>query len=174
MTKLVLAVVAAIAWGCTGTQSPQPTALPTYAVEIAGIVASIDTEGPGTRYALTDGRVVYSEGARKPGSSDPAVGDVIVSGTEPALWLHGLRALDPKPVPEPSACYVIVGETRTTSTHVLVSVHDALLGDGLIAFRKAPEWKDVDAFKVEGTNLLLGVFNCVNERGEITEHRFGQ
>jgi hypothetical protein len=170
-----MALAALVASGCSVFSSTQPSPAPVYVLEIAGLVASIDTVGPGTRYELGDGRVVSTEGGvRMPGSSDPDIGDLLLSGTEPARWLHGLRALDPKPVPEPSACYVIVGETRTMSTHVLVSVHDALLGDGFIAFKKAPEWVDDAVVTVDGSNVLMGVFNCVNERGEMTEHRFGQ
>jgi len=51
---------------------------------------------------------------------------------------------------------------------------DAMLGDGVIAFPKAPAWQDVDDFEVKGSDRLLGVFNCVNDHGEVIEHRFGQ
>jgi len=83
-------VLLLVAMACSGEPSKQKVV---YVADTAGIVVRIDIAGPGTRYELVDGRVVSSAGARKPGSSSPAVGDLVVSGTQPALWLHGLRAL---------------------------------------------------------------------------------
>lgn len=173
-------IVLLFAGGCSPFQpssqstgpSPSP---PTYVLGTAGIVAVADTDGPTQNYTLIDGRtIVIPDTVRLPGASDPEVGDLLLSGTQPVPWLHGLRAGVPQPLPEPADCYAIIGDTWTTPTHVLVSVNSAALGDGVIAFPKAAAWADVDYMQVVGTDQLIGVFNCINEHGEATEHRIGQ
>jgi hypothetical protein len=153
------------------SEPTKPTVV--YLPEIVGIVVELDTAGPGTRYELRDGRVVTSTGLRKPGSGNPDVGDLLVSGSQPAAWLHGLSALNPVPAPEPADCYWIVGTTWTSGMNIFVAVHDAALGDALISFAKAPDFRNFAA-QDDDSDRLLGVFNCVNELGQVTEHRFGQ
>lgn len=172
MIRLAIGGVLLLATNACSGEPTKPSVV--YLLDVAGIVVEVDTVGPGTRYHLADGRIVSTKGGmRQPGSSDPAVGDLLLSGTRPAAWLHGLRALNPRPVREAADCYVIVGVTWTSPTQVFVAVHDALLGDALIAFPKRPEFRNV-ASQDDDSDRLLGVFNCVNERGEVTEHRFGQ
>lgn len=160
--------------GCSllvpGVPSPAPTL---FFPDTAGIVASYDTAGPGGRYELTDGRTIrIPEGVRIVRSSDPEVGDLLLSGTQPVPWLTGARALDPKPIPEPADCYSFVGETRANATHVFKTVSDTAPEEVVIVFRKAPGWSDRGYFP--DSDLLLGVYTCVNHNGEATEHRMGQ
>jgi hypothetical protein len=160
--------------GCSFIASAEPTLAPIlYHPDTAGIVAGHDTDGPGSRYELTDGRAItIPEGVRIVSSSDPDVGDLLLSGTQPVPWLTGARALDPKPVPEPADCYPFIGDTRADGTHVYKTVTDPAEEELVIVFRKAAGWQDLGYFP--DSDVLFGVFTCVNHRGEATEHRMGQ
>ena len=42
----------------------------------------------------------------------------------------------------------------------------------VIVFRKAPGWRDLGYFP--DSDLLLGVYTCVNHLGQASEHLMGQ
>lgn len=173
-TGLVALIILAVG-GCSLFPSPAPSLASLYVPDTAGIVASVETGESSLVYTLTNGQTVtIPNGAPRPAASDPEVGDLLVSGTQPALWVDGLAALDPVPVPKAASCYVLVGKTRESPTALFITVHSAKLGDSVVVYRKAPTWQTPEWMKVAGSDELLGVFNCINERGEATEHRIGQ
>jgi hypothetical protein len=149
--------------------APSPNAPLFYYPDTAGIVASRDTTGPGERYTLVNGQLIDVPAETKYVQGGPGVGDLLLAGQRPTFWVNGARAANPVPLPEPADCYVYSGETRADATRVYKSMHDPVLGDVVIVFRKAAGWKDVGFF--ERSDVLLGGMTCVNEHGEAIEQR---
>lgn len=162
-----LAIAAATA-ACTltpGSPSPAPVV---YVPETAGIVQDRELVGQQMRFRLADGReLTVPANLEYIGRAQPQVGDLLLAGTQPELWMYRATLLQAKPNVTPPGCYRLEGRATANATHVFKIVRDAR-GDVIIRFSRAADWTDV-GFR-DGTDMLIGVTTCINAQGEAFEH----
>jgi hypothetical protein len=136
-----------------------------YVPDAAGVVVQRELVGKDLRFELDGGGVVtFLANADYLGGSQPAVGDLLLTGATPQRWVFRATYLEPDPNLTPPDCYRIFGTATADATQVFQTVSDPH-GDVVIAFAKATGWTDVGR---DSAGALFGVSTCINPRGEAT------
>lgn len=135
-----------------------------YVPDFAGVVERREVVGQDLKFELKDGRVFsFRANGDYLGGTQPAVGDLLLSGAIPERWVYRATFIEPDVNLTPPDCYRIFGHARATATQVFQTVSDPR-GDVVMVFSKGAAWTDVGF--VADTDTLMGVVTCINPRGE--------
>jgi hypothetical protein len=137
--------------------------------DTVGVVQTRTLIGKDLHFELADGRVFVSPANMDYlGGSQPQVGDLLLAGTSPDLWVLRVTPETQSPNPERPLCYRLYGQTRASGDQVFKSFDDPARADLAIVFSKALNWRDVGA----NQEKLFGALTCINAAGEAFEQRF--
>jgi hypothetical protein len=157
---IVAAAIASLMVACASRPVPE------YVPETAGVVTSLTLVGPDLHFELAGGGEFVSPANMDYLGGQPQVGELLVTGTRPDLWVYRVIP-EGQPKPNGPTCYQLYGETRATATDVFKTIHDAARGDLVLVFPKTLTWKDFGA----NGEKLWGVLTCINEGGQAFEQR---
>ena len=160
LAAILLAVVVA---GCSLWQAAPTIGPALYVPNGVGVVEERELVGNDLRFKLKGGGVVaFLANADYLGGSQPAVGDLLLTGASPQRWVYRATYLAPDPNLTPPDCYRIFGTATADATHVFQAVSDPH-GDIVMVFPKAASWTDLG---LDSAGSLVGISTCINPGGE--------
>ena len=160
---LLASIVAFLVAFLGGCNAPPPTG---HSPETVGVVKARTLVGKDLRFEFSDGRTFTSPANFDyVGGSQPSVGDLLLAGTAPELWV--VRASPERPMPPVDpVCYALFGKTRLVGNKIYKTV-DAVSGTFTLALDRAQGWKDVG----RNGDELVGARTCINAAGQAFEQR---